>query len=302
MYGGMTSSQLLGGDKDWLGAMGAYDGSYGTSDNDERIPNYQAPIRQVVVDGGDVNQRLNAIFGLTPKSIGSPQASNDIAAQQMSDLGAGIWNGIKAIPSGIWNGLATVADGYRGLAYLVTNNINSFQPRSNVTLDGIARGIVDNSPVGVLGAMFDNNYRAAGSRFVGTVAGLGTSYASPYLTKIPGLNYDIGAASARGLYSVGEYAASKLDVMLDRSGLRAYAFPADASLRGGPTTLVDAEISALKRIAANNAIDTRSAARVARYGVSFFGDDVVPFYGASKATVGNPNGAPTFSCRLKMPP
>jgi hypothetical protein len=76
MYGGMTSSQLLGGDKDWLAALGAYDGSYETSGNDERIPTYQAAIPQVIVDGGDVNQRLNAIFGLTPKNIGSVQVQS----------------------------------------------------------------------------------------------------------------------------------------------------------------------------------------------------------------------------------
>ncbi|WP_440963538.1 hypothetical protein ACL58G_24905 [Massilia sp. GER05] len=229
MYGGMTSRQVLGGDKDWLSALGAYDGPYGTGGNDERIPNYQAPIRQVVVDGGDVNQRLNAIFGLTPKSIGSAQASNDIVAQQMSDLGAGIWDGIKAIPSGIWNGVVTVADGYRGLAYLATGNINSFRPRSNVTLDGIARGIVDNSPVGVLGAMFDNNYRAAGSRFVGTVAGLGGSYASPYLTKIPGMSYDVGATAKWLAPKAGEL----LENYMYRSGSLTYAVPPVTRLGSG---------------------------------------------------------------------
>jgi hypothetical protein len=42
-----------------------------------------------------------------------------------------------------------------------------------------------------------------------------------------------------------------------------------------------------------------SSARLAastpkNYGVTFFGDDILPFYGPSKATIGNPSGAPSF--------
>lgn len=35
------------------------------------------------------------------------------------------------------------------------------------------------------------------------------------------------------------------------------------------------------------------------YGVTFFGDDILPFYGASKATVGNPNGTASFFMPLE---
>jgi hypothetical protein len=226
-YGGMTSRQLFAGDKDWMGTLGVYDAPYGDNGNDDRTPNYQAPIPQTIVNSGNVDQRLNVIFGLTPKNIGTPLPTNDVVAQQTADFGAGIWDGIKAIPGGVWNGLATVADGYRGLAYLATGNISSFQPRSNVTLGGIAKGIVDNSPVGVLGAMFDDNYRAAGSRFTGTVAGLGTSYASPYLTKIPGMNYDVGALASKAAWSLGEHASAMMESWLDRTGMRMYAVPRD---------------------------------------------------------------------------
>lgn len=34
------------------------------------------------------------------------------------------------------------------------------------------------------------------------------------------------------------------------------------------------------------------------YGVTFFGDDILPYYNASKAEVGNPNGAPSFFMSL----
>jgi hypothetical protein len=33
--------------------------------------------------------------------------------------------------------------------------------------------------------------------------------------------------------------------------------------------------------------------------VTFFGEDILPFYGPSKATVGNPNGAPSFFMSLE---
>ncbi|WUR15025.1 DUF4214 domain-containing protein [[Empedobacter] haloabium] len=89
MYGGLTSRQFLGGAKDWLSALETYDDPYGKSGNDERLSNYQAPIPQVVVDGGDVNQRLNAIFGLTPKNIGPVQMQSTqidfLAAAAASD-------------------------------------------------------------------------------------------------------------------------------------------------------------------------------------------------------------------------
>lgn len=137
-YGGLTSRQLFEGEKDWLGTPGGYDVPYG---GDEGVPDYQAPIPREILKSGNVEERLNKIFGVAPRSL---------VAQQTSDFAAGVWDGIKAIPSGVMNGLATVADGYRGLGYLVTGNIGSFQPRSNVTFDGLARGLVENSPVGVL--------------------------------------------------------------------------------------------------------------------------------------------------------
>jgi hypothetical protein len=220
-YGGMTSRQLLGGDKNWLGTLGVYNGPYGNDGGGEAIPDYQAPIPTEIVKSGDVFQRLDKIFGIAPKSI---------VAQQTQDLAAGVWEGIKAIPGGLLEGAKTVADGYRGLGYLVTGNISSFQPRSNITFNDLARGVVEYSPVGVLRGMLDNNYRVAGNRLAGTVVGLGTSYAMPYLNKVPGLNYDVGAAGARGLYAMGEYAAGKVETILDRSGLRMYAVePGQAS-------------------------------------------------------------------------
>jgi len=132
----MTSRQVLGGDKDWLSALGADDGRYGTSSNDERIPNYQAPVPQVVVDGGDVNDRLNAIFGLTPKNIGTVQAQptqiDSLAAAASSDrrfyasMESGASNGYSAAAwhiGGLLNEVGyDLAKTARGAFQLVTDS------------------------------------------------------------------------------------------------------------------------------------------------------------------------------------
>ena len=167
-------------------------------------------------------EKLDYSFGIT-------RETPSVAAQQTAELAAGLWDGVKGVPGGLWSGVKTLADGYRGIGYAITGNLDKFKPQSSITLEGIARGIYENSPVGMLGAMADNNYRAAGNRFVGAVVGLGTSVALPYLKNVPGLNYDVGAAASRGAYSLGEYAAGKAEGWLDRSGLRMYAVPPSAT-------------------------------------------------------------------------
>lgn len=80
--------------------------------------------------------------------------------------------------------------------------------------------------------MFDNNYRAAGSRFVGTVTALGTTYASPYVTKIPGMSYDVGALASRAAWSLGEHASLRMEQWMSKQGLMLYAGPPEISSFG----------------------------------------------------------------------
>jgi hypothetical protein len=147
------------------------------------------------------------------------------AGQTAAEFGAGVWDGAKSLPDAAWNGIKTVGDGYRGLAYLLSGNIDSFQPRSNVTLDSIGRGIYHSSPLDIVGSLMEGRYRQAGSDTFGTAIGFAATKFTPELSKAPGLNYDVGAATGRTLYSFGDYAANRLDNWLDSSRLRTYAVP-----------------------------------------------------------------------------
>lgn len=73
--------------------------------------------------------------------------------------------------------------------------------------------------------MLDNDYRAAGNRLTGTVVGLGSSYAMPYLTKVPGLSYDVGAATGRAMWSLGETASLRTEQWMSDRGLILHAAP-----------------------------------------------------------------------------
>jgi hypothetical protein len=113
------------------------------------------------------------------------------AGRTSAALGAGIIDGVISIPGGIWETTKTVGEGYRGLLYLMTGNINRYQPRSQITLDSIARGFVNSSPVGVLGALASGDYRTAGANSIGTVAGIAGARLGPALNKLPVLNYTL---------------------------------------------------------------------------------------------------------------
>jgi hypothetical protein len=147
------------------------------------------------------------------------------AGQTAAEFGAGIWDGIKSLPGGVWNGIKTVGDGYRGLAYLLSGNIDSFKPRSNVTLDSIGRGIYHSSPLGIVGSLVEGRYRQAGSDTVGTAVGFATTKYAPELNKVPGLNSDVGAMSKTALRSLGETASTRIENYLNDQGLILYAVP-----------------------------------------------------------------------------
>ena len=155
----------------------------------------------------------------------APYASPTLADLQTAELAAGAWDGVKELPGAVWSGIKTIGEGYRGLGYLVTGNIDSYQSNSNLTVDGILKGVVDNSPIGILGAMADGRYDLAGSRTTGFAFGLGASYAMTYANRVPGLNYDVGAAGRRAMWSLGETAALRMEGWLSDQGLILYAVP-----------------------------------------------------------------------------
>ena len=147
------------------------------------------------------------------------------AGQTTAEFGAGVWDGVKSLPGGVWNGVKTVGDGYRGLAYLLSGNIDSFRPRSNVTLDSIGRGIYHSSPLGIVGSFTEGRYRQAGSDTFGTAVGFATTKFGPSLNNVPGLNSDVGALSKAALRSFGETASIRLENYLGKQGFALYAAP-----------------------------------------------------------------------------
>jgi hypothetical protein len=118
-YGGMTSRQLFGGEKDWVGTLGIYDGPYGDSGSDDRTPNYQAPIQQVVMHAGTVEERLQYRFNIAPVNIGSGSSSStpqptfgERVLSTLADEAVGFGKGIvNVVPE-------TLATVYRGWGYI----------------------------------------------------------------------------------------------------------------------------------------------------------------------------------------
>lgn len=115
------------------------------------------------------------------------------AGRTAAAFGAGIVDGITSIPRGVWETAKTVGEGYRGLVLLATGNIDRYQPRSRVTLDSIARGFVNSTPVGVLGTLASGDYRGAGANTIGTIAGIAGARLGPSISKLPVLNYNVPA-------------------------------------------------------------------------------------------------------------
>jgi hypothetical protein len=88
-------------------------------------------------------------------SIPAPYALPDLASLQTTALLGGIKGGFANAPGGFVDGLSDLVHG-------------------RVTFDGLLTGMYENSPVGVLAAMADDNYSVAGGRLVGTGVGLAT--------------------------------------------------------------------------------------------------------------------------------
>ncbi len=237
MYGGITSRQVLGGDKDWLSALGAYDGSYGTSGNDERIPNYQAPIPQVVVDGGDVNQRLNAIFALTPKNIGpvqvQPTQIDSLAAAAAADRRfytakeSGASNGYSAVAwhtGGLLNEVGyDLAKTARGAFQLVTDSNTQAAAYSALKFAANNPGIIANNAIQGFKDFSNKPFaEQADSVFKFGAGGLATVGAG----KVGVLAVDgaITGATATARWLVPK-AGSLLENYMYRSGSLAYAVP-----------------------------------------------------------------------------
>jgi YD repeat-containing protein len=89
----------------------------------------------------------------TVMSIPIPFARPELASLQASAAWDGFTNSVTNLPSNLVSGAADLLSG-------------------NVSVNGFFKGIYDNSPVGMLGAAADDNYRALGARFTGTAVGL----------------------------------------------------------------------------------------------------------------------------------
>jgi YD repeat-containing protein len=97
----------------------------------------------------------------TVMSIPAPYAQPTLAGLQGSALWSGIEQGVRNAPGGFVDGVSNLFHG-------------------RVTFDSFLTGMYENSPLGVLGAMADDNYQAAGGRLVGTGVSLATGAAFEY--------------------------------------------------------------------------------------------------------------------------
>jgi YD repeat-containing protein len=97
----------------------------------------------------------------TIMSIPAPYARPELIDLEAGALWAGIKDGVTSLPGAVMSGVSDLVHG-------------------RVTLDGFLNGIYQNSPLGILGAMADENYYGAGQRAVGVAAGLATGYAAEF--------------------------------------------------------------------------------------------------------------------------
>lgn len=110
LYGGLTRKEVLGGEKDWLGALGTYEGDIGNGgaarswDEDMAArraanPGFEAPVPQVIINGTRMtpDEKLASLFGLDRKIVFSQaSAPSRIEAQQS-----------------IWSTYSNIAGAYR---------------------------------------------------------------------------------------------------------------------------------------------------------------------------------------------
>jgi hypothetical protein len=153
-------------------------------------------------------------------SIPAPYALPQLSDLQASALVSGIGTGITEFPSALANGVSDLVQG-------------------NFTVDSLLTGLYENSPVGVLGAMADDRYGAAGQRLVGTGAGFATGAAIG-----PAASLVVRGAGAFGRH-VGPVLSDATEAYLARVGGLNYVTPV-----GGGNSLAAALQGEIARIGA----------------------------------------------------
>ncbi|QND90071.1 RHS repeat/ LysM domain-containing protein [Chromobacterium vaccinii] len=91
-------------------------------------------------------------------SIPAPYARPSLASLEADALGSGVRDGVESLPGNVLNSVSDLMNG-------------------RVKFDGLLTSMYQNSLVGMLGAMADENYYLAGQRLVGTTSGMVMSYA-----------------------------------------------------------------------------------------------------------------------------
>ncbi|UVW28434.1 LysM peptidoglycan-binding domain-containing protein [Massilia sp. H6] len=107
MYGGMTVKEVLGGEKDWLGSLGTYEGAIGNGgaglswDGDLAArraaqPTYLAALPQVVVQGERMTaeEKVESLFNINRRNW---PAANSPTENYASRFGQGVIGAIKGV-------------------------------------------------------------------------------------------------------------------------------------------------------------------------------------------------------------
>jgi len=169
-----------------------------------------------------------------------------LASFQLRAAGRGVVDTLAEIPAGLADTALAIGDGYR-MTWDALSGGPGIQPWSNlaraslagqITTSSVLGGIVNMSPVGVLGNAASGDYYAAGRSLGGTGVGLvsgpvGSRIVSS-LNKLPVLGADVGSGIRVGAQWLGTGVAARLDAYMERVGGVMYAAPAGGVALGSP--------------------------------------------------------------------
>ena len=172
-----------------------------------------------------------------------------LASFQLRAAGRGVVDTLAEIPAGLADTALAIGDGYR-MTWDALSGGSGIQPWSNlaraslagqITTSSVLGGIVNMSPVGVLGNAASGDYYAAGRSLGGTGVGLvsgpvGSRIVSS-LNKLPVLGTDVGTGIRVGAQWLGSGVAARLDAYMERVGGVMYVAPEGGVVLGSTASV-----------------------------------------------------------------